>query len=187
MIVQQFDTPSELREWLALNHNTAKECWVLTTRNKNVNLPGTLKYLDVVESAICYGWIDSTVKKIAEYQVAQRISPRRKNSHWTELNKARARRLEKLGLMTEAGRKILPDLTTFELDEDVWQRIKRSPDVLHNMKHMPELYLKIKIDNIQNAKNDTVLFNKRLNTFLEKTSQNKLYGTWNDDGRLLEE
>lgn len=186
MKIRSFDTPEELRNWLDLNHDKEKECWVLTTRKKNINITGTLKYLDIVESAICYGWIDSTVKKVSEHQVAQRISPRRKQSHWTELNKARARRLINLGLMHEAGKKILPDLNHFDLDDYILKTIQSYPDVVKNMKEMPELYLKIKIDNIQNAKNNTALFEKRLAYFIEKTNQNKMYGNWNDEGRLLE-
>jgi uncharacterized protein YdeI (YjbR/CyaY-like superfamily) len=70
--------------------------------------PDTLPYLDIVEEALCFGWIDSTLKKLPDGSLAQRLSPRRKGSHWTDLNLQRCRDLESQGLMTEAGRKAIP-------------------------------------------------------------------------------
>ena len=62
-------------------------------------------YIDVVEEALCFGWIDSTLKKLPDGRLAQRLSPRRKNSHWTQLNIDRCIDLEARGLMTPAGRR----------------------------------------------------------------------------------
>ena len=69
--------------------------------------PGVLPYIDVVEEALCFGWIDSTLKKLPDGRLAQRLSPRRKNSHWTKLNIDRCMDLEDRGLMTPAGRRAL--------------------------------------------------------------------------------
>lgn len=76
--------------------------------------PDTLPYLDIVEEALCYGWIDSTLKKLPDGRLAQRLSPRRTSSHWTELNRQRCRDLERRGLMTEAGRVALGEGTASE-------------------------------------------------------------------------
>ena len=65
---------------------------------------GVLQYIDVVEEALCFGWIDSTLKKLPDGRLAQRLSPRRKKSHWTKLNMDRCIDLEDRGLMTPAGR-----------------------------------------------------------------------------------
>ena len=67
--------------------------------------PGILAYIDVVEEALCFGWIDSTLKKLPDGRLAQLLSPRRKNSHWTKLNMDRCIDLEDRGLMTPAGRR----------------------------------------------------------------------------------
>lgn len=98
----------QLRNWLQENHTSAKECWVIMRRSKNPPA-GVLPYLDVVEEALCFGWIDSTLKRLPDGRLAQRLSPRRKKSHWTELNKQRCRELESRGLMTPAGRDALDD------------------------------------------------------------------------------
>jgi uncharacterized protein YdeI (YjbR/CyaY-like superfamily) len=99
----EFSERQQLRDWLTENHASAKECWVTMSRSKNPP-SGVLPYLDVVEEALCFGWIDSTLKKLPDGRLAQRLSPRRKKSHWTELNKQRCKELESRGLMTQAGR-----------------------------------------------------------------------------------
>ena len=67
-----------------------------------------IAYIDIVEEALCFGWIDSTSKKLPDGRLVQRLSPRRKGSHWTELNKQRVADLDRRGLMTDAGRNALP-------------------------------------------------------------------------------
>lgn len=98
----EYNDREQLRWWLEENHSTTHHCWVATYRGKTP-MPNALPYLAVVEEALCFGWIDSTVKRMPDGRLAQRISPRRKNSHWTERNLARVRDLEQRDLMTPAG------------------------------------------------------------------------------------
>ncbi len=105
-LLLEFSERQQLRDWLQDNHASAKECWVVMSRSKNPI--GVLPYLDVVEEALCFGWIDSTLKSLPDGRLAQRLSPRRKKSHWTELNKQRCQDLESRGLMTSAGLKVIP-------------------------------------------------------------------------------
>ena len=102
----EFTDRAQLREWLMAHHATEKECWVTMYRTK-VPRTDSIPYLHVVEEALCFGWIDSTLKRLPDGRNAQRLSPRRKNSHWTELNKQRCADLEQRGLMTDAGRAAL--------------------------------------------------------------------------------
>ena len=106
-LLLEYKSREELRQWLANNHATAKECWVTMYRTK---IPRTdaIPYHEVVEEALCFGWIDSTLKCLPDGRNAQRLSPRRKNSHWTELNKHSCADLERRGLMTDAGRSAMP-------------------------------------------------------------------------------
>lgn len=101
-----FKERSELRQWFIENHGKAKECWVVMYR-KNKPAWDAIAYIDIVEEALCFGWIDSTNKKLPDGRLAQRLSPRRPRSNWTELNKQRCAELEQRGLMTDAGRKAL--------------------------------------------------------------------------------
>lgn len=102
-----FKHRNELRQWFFENHCTQRECWVVSYR-KNRPKWDALPYLDIVEEALCFGWIDSTCKKLPDGRLAQRLSPRRKRSHWTELNKQRCQDLERRGLMTPAGHAAIP-------------------------------------------------------------------------------
>ena len=97
------DDRAALRRWLAEHHQKELEVWVASYRGKQP-MANALPYVEVVEEALCFGWIDSTCKRLPDGRLAQRLSPRRKNSHWTELNLQRCRDLEQRGLMTEAGR-----------------------------------------------------------------------------------
>ena len=105
-LLLEFTQRQQLRDWLQENHASAKECWVVMSRAKNP--VGVLPYLDVVEEALCFGWIDSTMKRLPDGRLAQRLSPRRKKSHWTELNKERCRSLIQEGKMTDAGLNVIP-------------------------------------------------------------------------------
>lgn len=175
----------DLRIWLQENGNIKKSCWVVVSMTPN---PDTLLYLDAVEESLCFGWIDGVKKKITETQMAQRLSPRSKKSSWTELNKERVRRLEKLGLMRDEGRKVLPDMDydSFKVDKVIEQRLKEERQVFENFSAFPALYKRVRIDTIQSNKNQPELFNSRLDKFIANTKENKMYGQWHDNGRLLD-
>ena len=181
-----FKKREELREWLLANSTTEKYCWVIVTIKPKLD---TLPYLDVVEEALCFGWIDGVKRKLSETQTAQRLSPRAKKSPWTELNKERVRRLEKLGLMTDEGRKILPSdiYQPFKIDSVIEEKLKEDQQIYENFMAFPDLYRRIRIDTIQTNKKDAVLFESRLAKLIEQTKANKQYGAWHDNGRLIED
>ncbi|PUA38747.1 thymidylate synthase [Paenibacillus elgii] len=176
----------DLRVWLQENCKTEKSCWVTVSITPNSD---TLLYLDAVEESLCCGWIDGVKKKISETELAQRLSPRSKRSSWTELNKERVRRLEKLGFMRDEGRKVLPDMgrDSFKIDRVIEQRLKEEKQVYENFMAFPDLYKRVRIDTIQSNKNQPQLFRSRLDKFITNTRENKMYGQWHDHGRLLDD
>ena len=93
--------------WLAANGQNKKEIWVIIYKKSSGKQ--TVTYEQLVETALCHGWIDGMMKGMDDERYAQRFSPRRKNSNWTEANKALARRLIVEGRMTAAGRAVLPN------------------------------------------------------------------------------
>jgi len=177
----EIQTRQELRDWLSNNHDKASHAWV-SVLSKG---PEELSYLAVVEKSLCFGWIDSTKKRIGDVMF-QRISPRRKSGNWTELNKARVRRLIEVGLMTPFGEAVLPDMTDngFVIRQDVISAIKADPIIYENFKSLPQLYIRVRIDNIQSYPLGDETYNRRLDKFLQNTKIGKLYGDWNDNGRL---
>lgn len=95
--------------------------------------------------------------------------------------------MERLELMTDAGRAVLPDMSEngFSIDEDILQELKADNVVWENFCRQPELYKRIRIDTIQIKKKQPEIFRSRLNKFIENTRNGILYGEWNDNGRLL--
>ena len=106
-LLLEFTHRDQLRQWFEQYAATDKECWIAMYRSKRLCSAACLPYIDVVEEALCFGWIDSTLKRLPDGRLAQRLSPRRKRSHWTELNKQRCAELEARGLMTDTGRQAL--------------------------------------------------------------------------------
>src|SRR5689334_13365691 len=89
------------RSWLAKHHRSASEIWLVYYKKNSGKQ--RIPYNDAVEEALCYGWIDSTLKPIDKDRYAQRFSPRRKNSVLSEMNKERVRRLVRARKMTAFG------------------------------------------------------------------------------------
>jgi len=144
----------ELRQWLMQNYICEKECWVVVKRGRPVD-DETFWYIDAVEEAMCFGWIDSTTKKMDNGVTAQRLAPRRKGSAWSELNKERCRRMERSGRMTDAGRAVLPDMSEsgFVIDRDILKALQADTQIWENFKNFPPLYQRVRIDTIQIKKN----------------------------------
>ncbi|MCM1337913.1 MAG: YdeI/OmpD-associated family protein [Candidatus Amulumruptor caecigallinarius] len=176
----------EFRDWLLANASTAAECWLRVKKGRNP-VDGLVLYLDAVEEALCFGWIDSTCK-LYEGVVVQRFSPRKKDSNWTELNKERCRRLIKIGLMTDSGMEGMPDLDEkFTWYPEVEEAFKKNRIALKNFKSFHPLYQRVRIDKIHNEKNRgrEENFQKRLQKLIEASEKGIMIGDWNDYGRLL--
>lgn len=169
------------RRWLMENHDTESQCLIVVRRYHGDE---GLDYLDAVEEALCFGWIDSTVKLVEGVGRVQRFSPRRSGGRWTELNKARCERLERLGMMTDAGREAWSESKGFSIDSDVMERLKEDPMVWDNLMSFPELYRRVRIDNIQAYRKDKDTFELRLRKLIDNTREGRMYGKWDDDGRL---
>jgi uncharacterized protein YdeI (YjbR/CyaY-like superfamily) len=129
-----FETASDLRRWLAANHETSDELWVglyrVASGRKSVTWP------DVVDEALCFGWIDGIRKSIDATSYKNRITPRRKGSNWSAINIARVAELEADGRMQPAGRRAFEgrdavraaaysyERATARLDEDAEARFR---------------------------------------------------------------
>jgi uncharacterized protein YdeI (YjbR/CyaY-like superfamily) len=100
-------TRAGFRDWLTRNHRVKKEIWLI--QYKKATKKPSINYIEAVEEAICFGWIDGLEKGMDAERYATRFTPRRPKSNWTETNKERARKMIAEGKMKEAGRAALPD------------------------------------------------------------------------------
>lgn len=97
----------EWRTWLAENGDRMEGLW-LVYRNKSSSVKGPI-YDELVEEALCFGWIDSVTHRVDDDRRIQWFSPRRKGSIWSALNKERIDRLIGQGLMSERGRAVIDE------------------------------------------------------------------------------
>lgn len=175
----------ELYSWLEKNHNIKEYIWVNAKRGRPNNKE--FNYIDAVYCALCFGWIDSTCKNI-EGKTYQKLMPRSKNSHWSYLNIERCNYLIEKGLMKKQGIKVMPKyFDPLEENKDIIKILKGDNQVWKNFNEFPKLYQRIRIDNIIWAKKNKDLYNKRLAKLIQTTRENKMYGQWNDYGKLKEE
>jgi uncharacterized protein YdeI (YjbR/CyaY-like superfamily) len=95
-----FKTPKEWRTWLQSNHDKETEVWLIFFKK---DARASLDYESAVEEALCFGWIDSIIKKIDESRFARKFTPRKDRSKWSAINKKRVEKLIECGRMTHAG------------------------------------------------------------------------------------
>jgi uncharacterized protein YdeI (YjbR/CyaY-like superfamily) len=91
------------RAWLEANHDGVRGVWVASWRKASGR--DTPPYEALVEEALCFGWIDSTVNVLDDERALQLMTPRKPKSGWTRLNRERVAALESQGRMTDAGRR----------------------------------------------------------------------------------
>lgn len=164
------------RAWLKKNHSTAAEIWLVSYR-KHTGKP-TLPYNDAVEEALCFGWIDSIVKKVDNDSYAQRFTPRRQGSSWSELNRERLRRLVRKGKVPSAylpTAKAILGNSSAAIAPDIIQALRQDKEVWRNFSRFPAAYRRIRIAWIEGARGRQQ-FQQRLQYFLRKTKVNKKFG-----------
>ena len=164
----------EWRKWLEVNFETENDIWLeypLKKTNKK-----RILYNDAVEEALCFGWIDSTVKSLNETTSIQRFCKRRKNSTFSQPNIERLKWLFKNNLVHFSIKneviKIVQQEFIFPID--IITRLKEDKIVWENYKNFTEPYKRIRIAYIESARKRPDEFKKRLNSFICKTKENKL-------------
>jgi len=94
-------TRAKWRAWLAKNHDSSPGVWFVFHK-KHTGVP-CVSYDEAVEEAICFGWIDSLVRRLDDDRYVQKFTPRKANSNWSTVNRRRYRAMKKQGLLTQAG------------------------------------------------------------------------------------
>jgi uncharacterized protein YdeI (YjbR/CyaY-like superfamily) len=97
---------AQWRAWLQRHHADRTEIWLVYYK-KGSGKTG-ISYDDSVEEALCFGWVDGQIKGLDAISYAGRFTPRRPGSNWSASNRERIGRLLRQGLMTEAGKRVLP-------------------------------------------------------------------------------
>jgi uncharacterized protein YdeI (YjbR/CyaY-like superfamily) len=167
-----FTKRQDWRNWLKENYVKADEVWLLYP--KKVSGKPRISYNDAVEEALCFGWIDSTVKSIDDKHYSQRFTPRKNRSRYSQANKERLRWLKKNGKlhpsMEDKVKQVLKE--EFIFPEDILNTIKDDKQAWINYQNFSPSYRRIRVAYIEQARNRPIEFQKRLNNFINKTRKN---------------
>ena len=165
---------SRWREYLAEHFETSSEIWfVFPSAGSGEE---SLSYNDAVEEALCFGWIDSTNRRLDERHCIRRFTPRKKGSAYSRPNIERLIWLDAHGLLHPKVREsVLPVIRApFVFPEDIMEALRQDETVWENYQRFSEPYRRIRVAYIDAARKRPEEFRKRLNSFLEKTRRNKL-------------
>ena len=169
------------RTWLEKNHDRVQAVWLIYPK-KHTGKP-RIPYADAVEEALCFGWIDSTARRIDDDTYAQRFSRRKGKSAFSQPNIERMRRLIREGRMTPAGLAVVADPSILEGDHplvippDILGALQGDPEVWEHFRHFPAIYQRIRISYIEDGRrHGREEFIRRLAHFLRKTKANRMFG-----------
>jgi uncharacterized protein YdeI (YjbR/CyaY-like superfamily) len=104
-------TRASWRQWLAKNHTSSPGVWLV--RHKQHTDVRTMGYEDLVGEALCFGWIDSLVRRLDDDRFAIKVTPRKPTSKWSEINRKRWNALNAAGRLAAAGRAAAPTENTY--------------------------------------------------------------------------
>ena len=164
------------RDWLKKHYQTEKEIWLVFPK-KATGKP-RIEYNDAVEEALCFGWIDSLVKKLDEGHTVQRFSPRKPKTKYSQANIERLRTLV-------AQKKVIQEIVEslgnvlneeFVIPPDILKAIKANKEAWNNFQAFSESYKRIRIAFIDGARNRPEEFQKRLHYFIVMTKKNRMFG-----------
>ena len=101
LITLDVRTRKQWRQWLSRHHASSPGIWLV--RHKQHTGVTSMPYEDVVREALCFGWIDSLVKRLDDDRFAIKVTPRKPTSKWSDINRKRWNELETAGLLAPSG------------------------------------------------------------------------------------
>ena len=169
-----FTNRQDWRQWLEDNFTTREDIWLEYPLKKSGKK--RLLYNDAVEEALCFGWIDSTVKSLNDLTTIQRFCRRRKSSTYSQANVERLKFLHANMLIHESLKPEIGKIVRqkFIFPDDILSQLKTDPVVWQNYQKFSPPYKRIRIAYIDSARKRPAEFEKRLNNFITKTRENKI-------------
>ena len=182
------ETRQAWRAWLVEHHASEIEVWLVFHKSHTgePNVP----YDEAVQEALCFGWIDSLIRRIDDNRYARKFTPRRPGSVWSESNKKRVDKMIAEGRMTDAGLVLVseaktsgewdrkrkrPSLPTRELPDELRDALETHPNAAKTFHSLPPTYQKQYIFWIATAKR-TETRQRRTTEAIEKLERGKRLG-----------
>ena len=172
--IKYFTTREDWRKWLEENFETSDDIWLEYPKKETGKK--RILYNDAVEEALCFGWIDTTVKSLNKETTIQRFCKRRNNSPYSQANKERLRWLLENGLIHKSIFEEIEKVTKkeFVFPRDIIEELKTDKNTWEFFQRMSESYKRIRIAYIESARKRPEEFEKRLNNFIDKTKEKKM-------------
>jgi uncharacterized protein YdeI (YjbR/CyaY-like superfamily) len=150
----------EWRRWLRRYHGSESEVWLVF--HKQHTGAATLSYEDAVEEAMCFGWIDSLVRRVDHARYARKFTPRKADSKWSTANRRRYANLKSRGALAAPGLKRPPtsrsgDAPQPELREiprHIQKALQRNPRAWQNFRRLAPSYRRAYVGWIEAAKRE---------------------------------
>lgn len=172
--IRYFENRDDWRKWLADNFDTAPGIWFVFPCKSSGEK--SVLYNDAVEEALCFDWIDSTIKSLDKGHKIQRFTPRNPKSTYSQANKERLKWLLDNGMIhprfEDKIRTVLSE--PFVFPNDIIDKLKGDKTVWENYLHFPEAYKRIRVAYIEAARMRRAEFEKRMNHFIRKTKENSV-------------
>jgi len=181
-----FKDKDEWRKWLVNHHKKSKEIWLIHYK-KSIGKKG-INHTDAVEEALCFGWIDSKLKKIDEERFILKYTPRKQKSVWSKINKEKAEELIASGKMTQVGLEKIQEakkhglwdtaytnLKKDRLPSDLKKSLMENKTAWNNFKNFANSYRNMYIGWVEGAKTE-VTRKKRIIEVVKRSSFNKKPG-----------
>jgi len=106
-----FKSQKDWRTWLTKHHASSPGIWFVFYKGHTGQK--SITYDEMVRTALCYGWIDSLIRRLDDDRYAFKVTPRKPTSKWSQLNRKRWAELKAAGLLAAAGRTAAPTDNTY--------------------------------------------------------------------------
>ncbi len=168
-----FTNRQDWRKWLEKNFEIRDDIWLEYPKKETGKKK--ILYNDAVEEALCFGWIDTTVRLLNKETTIQRFCKRRDYSTYSQANKERLDWLLKNELIHDSVVNDIKEVLKekFIFPTDIIEKLKTDKNTWGNFQKMSAPYKRIRIAYIESARKRAEEFEKRLNNFIDKTKKNK--------------
>jgi uncharacterized protein YdeI (YjbR/CyaY-like superfamily) len=171
----------EWRRWLSEHYDSQSEIW-LVFRKGHTNI-SSLSYIDAIEEALCFGWVDSLVKRLDDARYARKFTPRKADSRWSTINRRRYADLKSRGLLEAPGLERAPTSRSGDaprpsstaIPSYIEERLKADPRAWHYFEQLAPSYRRMYIGWIESAKREETK-EKRLREALSLLAAGKKLG-----------
>lgn len=173
-------TRAEWREWLVTHHASSPGVWLVRYRKESGKV--SMAYEELVCEALCFGWIDSLVRKLDDRRYVIKVTPRRPTSRWSALNRKRWLELKTAGLLAPPGLAAAPSDASYppkptipELPEYIRKAFRAVPAAWRFFRSLPASDRRNFVTWIHTAKRDATR-QRRINEAIERLSSGSRLG-----------